>query len=157
MKDHIWFMKLAGEQAELALKINEVPIGCVIVDEHQRIIASGHNLKEASHNPCGHAEILAIKEACQIKKNWRLNNCSLYVTLEPCPMCLAACQQARLKAVYFGAYDLKGGAISLGYRLDRDQRLNHNFSLVGGINHFKCSKLLSDFFKGRRKSYRHFS
>lgn len=154
MKDHIWFMKLAQEQAELAFKMGEVPVGCVVVDENQKVIAEAHNLKETVYNPCGHAELLAIKEASFQKKNWRLTGCSLYVTLEPCPMCLSACQQARFDNVYFGAYDAKGGALSLGYRFDKDNRLNHQFSVIGGVNHYKCSKLLSTFFKQRRKLYK---
>lgn len=146
-------MKLAQEQAELASKIGEVPVGCIICDENQKIIASTHNLKEIHHNPCGHAEILAIKEACSQRKNWRLTGYSLYVTLEPCPMCLAACQQARLSNIYFGAYDPKGGAVSLGYHLHQDSRLNHSISIMGGLLHFQNAKNLSTFFKQRRKAY----
>ena len=147
-------MKLAQEQAELAFKMGEVPVGCVIVDETNKVIAESHTLKETHFNPCGQAEVLAIKEACYQKKNWRLNGCRLYVTLEPCPMCLSACQQSRLDSVIFGAYDPKGGALSLNYNLHNDQRLNHSFSVIGGINHYKCSKILSTFFKQRRKVYK---
>lgn len=147
-------MKLAIEQAELARKIGEVPIGCLIVDENKKIISETHNLKEFTHNPCGHAEILAIQQACKEKKNWRLKGCSLYVTLEPCPMCFSACYQARLENIYFGAYDSKGGALSLGYRFDKDERLNHKLKIMGGVEHFKCSEILSQFFKERRKTYK---
>ncbi|MBY0516025.1 MAG: nucleoside deaminase [Bacteriovoracaceae bacterium] len=153
LEDHLWFMKLSLEQADLAWKLQEVPIGAVIVDSKGEILARTHNLKETAHDACGHAEILAIQEASKKLNSWRLNDCRLYVTLEPCPMCLSAIGQARLSQVIFGAYDRKGGAISLGYPLHNDQRLNHRFSVMGGVMHFECSKQLSDFFKQRRASH----
>lgn len=156
MKDDLWNMKLAAEQAELAFKMGEVPVGCVIVDEYNKIIAEAHNLKEARSNACDHAEILAIKQASQVKKNWRLTGCKLYVTLEPCLMCLSACQQARIETIIFGAYDLKSGSISLGYDLNRDERLNHKLKIIGGVNHYKYSKMMSLFFRARREQYKNF-
>lgn len=153
MREHIWFMQLALEEASNAWKIQEVPIGAVLVGPTGEILAKSHNIKEATNNPCGHAEVLAIQEACKKISDWRLNQCRLYVTLEPCPMCLAAIGQARLQQVVFGAYDPKGGALSLGYPIHKDKRLNHRFSVLGGVMHFECSKLLSQFFKERRPAH----
>lgn len=149
-QDVLWCMRLALDEAQAAYRLGEVPVGAVVVDAKGEVIAKAHNLKEATHNPCGHAELLAIQAAAQKIQGWRLEECTLYVTLEPCPMCLAALGQARVKQVVFGAYDAKGGALSLGYPLHRDQRLNHRFSMMGGVLHYECSKLLSQFFKERR-------
>ena len=153
MNDHIWFMRLALEQAEQAWRLQEVPIGAVVVDAKGEVLAKAHNLKESTHNACGHAELLAITEASQKLGSWRLNDCRLYVTLEPCPMCLSAIGQARIQQVIFGAYDAKGGAISLGYSLHKDVRLNHRFAMMGGILHYDCSRVLSQFFKERRPGH----
>src|SRR5690606_10326242 len=101
-----------------------------------------------------HAEILALKAASDKFGDWRLEGCKLVVTLEPCPMCLSAVAQSRIDLLIFGAYDLKGGAISLGYNVLKDPRLNHRARIVGGIDHFDNSKLLSNFFKQKRKSYK---
>lgn len=150
LSDHFWFMRSAVEEAEKAWKGGEVPIGALIVDDNGVVISRAHNLKESVSNPCGHAEIIAIQEAAKKKADWRLTDCTLYVTLEPCPMCLSAIGQARIKQVIFGAYDSKGGAISLGYPLHKDLRLNHRFGVMGGVLHFECSRILSQFFKERR-------
>lgn len=143
-------MKLALEEAEMAWKSNEVPIGALVLNSAGDVLSRAHNLKETVSNPCGHAEILAIQEAAKKQNDWRLIDCTLYVTLEPCPMCLSAIGQARFKEVIFGAYDSKGGAISLGYPLHKDSRLNHRFGMMGGVMHFECSRILSQFFKERR-------
>jgi tRNA(adenine34) deaminase len=140
-------------EAEKAYRIDEVPIGAVIVDSSGAILSRTHNLKEKVFNPCGHAEILAIVEAAKKIKNWRLKECSIFVTLEPCPMCLNAMVQARIEKLYFGAYDSKGGSLSLNYNFYKDQKLNHSFSVVGGVRHFECSKLLSQFFREKRVNY----
>ena len=152
--DDLWFMTLALEQAELAYRAQEVPVGAIIVSPEGEILSKQFNQKETDLNPTGHAEILSIIEASKRIGNWRLSHCSIYVTLEPCPMCLAAMVQSRIGRCVFGAYDPKGGAISLGYRLHQDKRLNHRFSVCGGIKHFDCSKILSQFFKERRTTYR---
>lgn len=150
---HLWFMDEALKEAQKAFKEDEVPIGAVIVDKAGNVLARAHNHKEKTHNPCGHAEILAIQEACKKIGNWRLVDCSLYVTLEPCPMCLSALLQTRIAKVFFGAYDPKGGAISLNYNFYKDKKLNHSFPVCGGIRHFECSKILSTFFKEKRVVY----
>lgn len=152
--DHLWFMNIALEQAELAYRAQEVPVGALLVSPTGDILSRQFNLKESNFNPVAHAEILALTEGAKKLQNWRLTDCYLYVTLEPCPMCLTALVQARVKACVFGAYDQKGGALSLGYHLHQDKRLNHQFSVVGGVMHFECSRILSQFFRERRTSYR---
>lgn len=147
-------MNIALEEAELAYKVWEVPVGAVLVSPEGNIISRKFNLKETHFNPTGHAEILCLEDGGKKLKNWRLSDCTLYVTLEPCPMCLSAMVQSRLKQCVFGAYDSKGGALSLGYHLHQDKRLNHQFSVLGGVKHFECSKLLSQFFKERRSNYK---
>ena len=153
INDHLWLMDVAISEAHKAYRENEVPIGAVIVGPDKSIISRAHNLKEKNQNPCGHAEILAIIEAAKKISNWRLIDCTIYVTLEPCPMCLSALVQARIGSLVFGAYDLKGGAISLNYNMYKDEKLNHRFPVLGGLRHFECSKILSTFFKEKRKSY----
>jgi tRNA(adenine34) deaminase len=154
INDHMWFMAMALEQAEIAYRSQEVPVGAIIISRDGEVLSRQFNLKETNFNPTGHAEILSIIEASKKIGNWRLNECSLYVTLEPCPMCLAAMVQARIGRCVFGAYDPKGGAIGLGYGFHRDKRLNHQFALVGGVKHFECSKIISQFFRERRAAYR---
>lgn len=154
MTDHLWHMGLALEQAEAAFKVSEVPVGAILVSPNGEVLSRQYNLKESTFNPTGHAEILVMMEAAKKVQNWRLNECTLYVTLEPCTMCLSAMVQSRLKQCIFGAYDPKGGALSLGYALHQDKRLNHQFSMIGGVKHFECSRLLSTFFKERRGVYK---
>ncbi len=152
--DHMWFMNIALEQAELAYRAQEVPVGALLVSPTGEILSRQFNLKESQFNPVAHAEMLALTEGAKKLQNWRLTDCYLYATLEPCPMCLTALVQSRVKACIFGAYDQKGGALSLGYHLHQDKRLNHQFSVVGGVMHFECSRILSQFFRERRTSYR---
>ena len=146
-----WHMESALLEAEAAYKLDEVPIGALVVDTNGSIISKAHNIKESTSDPCGHAEILALQDAAKNLKNWRLKGCTLFVTLEPCPMCLSAALHARIERIIFGAYDAKGGAISLGYNLFKDKRVNHNCDIVGGVMHYKCSNLLSNFFREKRK------
>ncbi len=149
------YMSQALTEAKSAFYEDEVPVGCVIVSPHGEVLAQTYNLKEKTKDACAHAELLAIKEASQKLDDWRLIGCHVYVTLEPCPMCLSALLQARIDTLYFGAYDRKGGAISLGMNMYKDSRLNHSFNVVGGIKHFECSQILSQFF--RQKRDRHLS
>lgn len=146
-------MSLAYEQAQIAAWNGEVPVGAVIVSSEGQLLAQSYNLKEKNFDSCAHAEILAIREAGQQQQGWRLSGCSLFVTLEPCPMCLNAMLQARIEHLYFGAYDVKGGALSLGYNFYKDSRLNHSFQVTGGVQHYKCSQQISQFFKNKREQY----
>ncbi len=137
-------------EAEIAASQDEVPVGAIVVLAGQ-VVGVGYNRREQLKNPVAHAEILAIQDAARNLASWRLIDCSLYCTLEPCPMCLGACQQARLKEVIFGALDPKGGALSLGYHLNQDLRTNHRFS-ADWLETPSCSQILKEFFEKKRKS-----
>lgn len=144
------WMEEAFLEAKKAEQLGEVPIGAVVVYKDQ-IIGRGHNIREKLQQPITHAELIALSEAAKHLGSWRLEDCDLYVTLEPCPMCLAACSQSRLKRLFFGAHDKKGGALSLGYALHADERLNHRFE-VHFQQHEASSELLSSFFRSLRAS-----
>ena len=150
----IWYMELALEEAEKAYKLGEVPVGAVIVDSFGKVVSRGHNEKEKAHDASSHAEINAIRQASQANQNWRLTGHTLYVTLEPCVMCAGALVAARVEKVVFGAYDPKGGAFSLGYNYYSDSRLNHRYKVTGGVEHYRCSRVISRFFKERRSSHK---
>lgn len=144
-----FYMTLAIEEAEKALQKNEVPVGAVIVKEG-KVISKAHNLKEITNDPTNHAEILAIKEACEFLGRWRLNDCELYVTLEPCPMCAGAIVQSRIKTVHIGTFDPRTGACGSILNITQDERLNH-WVKVNWVYNEKCSSLLENFFKGKRR------
>jgi tRNA(adenine34) deaminase len=137
--------------AKKAAVEKEVPVGALVLKNNQ-VIGRGYNRREQLRDPIAHAEILAIQQASQNLGSWRLVDCVLVVTLEPCVMCLAACQQARVAEVIYGAQDLKGGALSLGYRLHENTLSNHRF-LVRHVEYPSCSRILSDFFLALRKSH----
>jgi len=143
-------MKKAILEAGKAQGKSEVPIGCVIVKDG-RIIARGHNLRETSNDPTAHAELIAIRKAARKLCSWRLLDTTLYVTLEPCSMCMGAIILARIPKVVFGCYDPKGGAAGSIYDLSNNPRLNHTVQLVPNIMGEECSSLLSDFFADLRK------
>lgn len=145
------FLSQALELARKARALDEVPVGALIINPQGQIIGKGYNLREKQQNPVAHAEVLAIQNAARELGSWRLNDCELFVTLEPCPMCLAACQQARLARVTYGAVDPKGGALSLGYALHADGRTNHRFEVVHHPFQ-ECGQILSEFFSRKRKS-----
>lgn len=145
----ISFMKEALSEAKKAFDKGEVPVGAVIVREG-RIISRGHNLKETTKNPVKHAEIVAIEEACRVVGDWRLTDCELFVTLEPCIMCCGAIVQARIEKVYFGAADPKAGAVVSLYRIFDDERLNHRVLYEGGILADECSFIMREFFRRLR-------
>jgi tRNA(adenine34) deaminase len=142
--DEYW-MKRAINEARKAEVMEEVPIGCVIVRDG-RILARGHNLRETSQDPAAHAEMIAIRKAARKLGSWRLLNCTLYVTLEPCTMCMGAIILSRVPTVVFGCYDPKGGAAGSLYDLSNDSRLNHRVMLVPQVLESECSRLLSSFF-----------
>jgi len=144
------WMDKALSLARLAADQGEVPVGAVIVKDGV-CIADGFNLRETNHDPLAHAEIEAIRRATSRLKAWRLEGCELYVTLEPCVMCLGALQQARIAQVYYGARDPKMGAISLGFACHKDARTNHRFP-AEFVETPEASQVLSDFFRALRKS-----
>ena len=143
------FMKEALKEAQIAYKKNEIPIGCVIV-YNDKIIAKAHNLRENKKNALYHAEILAINKACKKIHSWRLDECDIYITLEPCPMCSGAIIQSKIKNIYFGAYDHKTGMAGSKANLF-DIKFNYEPNVMGGILEEECSMLIKDFFKELRK------
>jgi tRNA(adenine34) deaminase len=148
MHDH--FMQIALEEAEQALRENEVPVGAVIVHEG-RVIARSHNQREQLHDPTAHAEMIAITQAAESRQSWRLDGCTLYVTLEPCPMCAGAILQARLPTVVYGATDPKAGAVDTLFHLLDDSRLNHRVETVAGVLAAPCGEILTRFFQEQRR------
>ena len=144
------FMREAIKEAKKAELIDEVPIGCVIVEDN-KIISRGYNIRESKQNPAGHAEMVAINKASKKLNNWRLEDCELYVTLEPCIMCSGAIIQSRIKTVYFGAYDPKGGAFGSSINVLDAKNINHHPEIVGGALQEECSKLLTNYFKSKRE------
>lgn len=143
------YMKQAIKQAQIAFKADEVPVGAIIVKDNV-VISRAYNKRENKQNALYHAEILAIDKACKKLNTFRLNDCVMYVTLEPCPMCAGAIINARLKKVVFGAYDPKRGCVGSIYNLLEDKRFNHNPQVQGGVMEKECSQLLSDFFSKKR-------
>ncbi|CAK8714426.1 tRNA adenosine(34) deaminase TadA [Candidatus Electrothrix aarhusensis] len=146
-----YFMGKAIELAVGAAAIDEVPVGAVLVDRDYTIVAGAGNNCIQAHDPTGHAEIHTLRAAAEKLKNYRLPETTMYVTLEPCPMCAAAMIQARVERVVFGATDPKGGGLQSLYSIGNDGKLNHSFAVVGGVRAEECAALLKDFFRRRRK------
>jgi tRNA(adenine34) deaminase len=146
---NINFMQQAYKEAEKALAIGEIPVGAVIVYDN-KIIARAHNESIKKNDPTAHAEILAIRKAGKILKNYRLNSAILYVTLEPCPMCACSASWARIDTIIYGASDKKFGSCGTVFSLHNNTNLNHKIKIVKGVMEYKCSKILKDFFKSRR-------
>lgn len=148
--DHLPFIQAALKEAQKAETKNEVPVGAVIVHEG-RIIARGHNLRESRQSVLGHAELTAVAKASKKLGSWRLTGCDVYVTLEPCPMCAGALQQARVRHVYYGVADPKGGALSLGFNINANTKMNHRFEMTC-LEVVECGLVLSKFFRAKRKN-----
>jgi tRNA(adenine34) deaminase len=143
-------MEQAITEAELAAAHDDVPIGAVVV-RGEEVLARAHNRREADGDPTAHAEILALRAAAGVLGTWRLDGCTLYVTLEPCPMCAGALVLARVERLVFGADDPKAGAVGALYDIPRDPRLNHRVEVVRGVEAARCGQLLSGFFAARRR------
>jgi tRNA(adenine34) deaminase len=144
------FMALALEQAEEAARSGEVPIGAVLIYEGA-VLAADRNRREELKDATAHAEILVMRRGGELLGGWRLNACTLYVTLEPCPMCAGAMVQARIDRLVFGAADPKGGAAGTLYDIVRDRRLNHLLAVTSGVLESECAALLQKFFRERRE------
>ena len=145
---HSDYMKLALEEAKKAMDLGEIPVGCIIVKDDV-IISTGYNTRETCNDSTGHAEINAIKSACKKLKNWRLAGCTLYVTLEPCPMGMGAIMNSRIDMVVFGAYDIKSGCCGSAFDMN-SLSLNHKTEILGGICELQCHNMLNDFFSSVR-------
>lgn len=151
---HVLHMQMALEEARIASDHEEVPVGAVVVHRDLGVIARGHNQREMLHDPTAHAEMIAITQAAEALKSWRLDGCILYVTLEPCPMCAGAIVLARLPMIVYGATDPKAGACETLYSITTDPRLNHRCQVVAGVLTEPCSHILSEFFAARRQARR---
>lgn len=146
----VQMMRRAIELARQAWQVEEVPVGCVIY-RGEEILAEAHNLREAERDPTAHAEIIALREASAKIQDWRLNDCTLVVTLEPCPMCAGAIINGRVGRLVYGASDSKMGAVESLYGICDDERLNHQPQIIRGVLAPECRGLLREFFKERRK------
>ena len=149
MKEDEFFMRQALVEAQKSLKKNEVPVGAVLVLENE-IISHAHNAPIAKNDPTAHAEIIALRKAGSKRSNYRLSGCDLYVTLEPCAMCLGAAVHARIRRLVFGALDPKGGAVESVMQFPLE-RMNHRVEIVGGVLKEECGKILTDFFMMKRR------
>ncbi len=147
---HEFFMRMALDLAEQARQLDEVPVGAVIV-HGGRVIAAAHNQREQLRDPTAHAEMIAITQAAESLGSWRLEETTLYVTLEPCPMCSGAVLQARIPVVVYGATDPKAGAVQSLYHLLDDDRLNHRAQVIPGILAERCGAILTEFFQRQRR------
>ncbi|GMK47673.1 MULTISPECIES: tRNA adenosine(34) deaminase TadA [Paenibacillus] len=147
-EDQAW-MQLAIEEAKKAEQIGEVPIGAILV-KNGEVVGRGYNLRETNHDPTAHAEMVAIREACERLGAWRLLDCTLYVTLEPCPMCAGAIVQSRVKRVVYGTGDPKAGCAGTLMNLLQEPRFNHETELTSGILQQECAELLTNFFRNLR-------
>ena len=150
--DELLYMDMALEEAKKAGQKDEVPIGAVLVSENGEVIAAGHNQTITRVDPTAHAEILTLREAARKVANYRLLNTTLYVTIEPCPMCMGALVHARVSRVVFGAKDPKWGAAGSLYDLAGDERLNHRMAVISGVRETECRSLIQEFFRAKRKA-----
>ncbi|GAA4874379.1 tRNA adenosine(34) deaminase TadA [Paenibacillus vulneris] len=149
MQQHIPFMNAAIDEARKAEALLEVPIGAVVV-WNDTIIGRGHNLRETTKDPLAHAELIAIKQASEYLEAWRLLDCRLYVTLEPCPMCAGAIVQARIPQVIYGTTDPKAGCAGTLMNLLQEERFNHRVEVISGVLQEECSSMLTQFFRRLR-------
>jgi len=147
---HIEFMKVALNEAQKAGQKDEVPVGAVLVNENNELLSAAHNQIISRQDPCAHAEILVLREAAQKIGNYRLLNTTLYVTVEPCPMCMGAIIHARVAQIIFGTRDPKWGAAGSLYNFAEDQRFNHRPIIIEGICADACRKIMQDFFNSKR-------
>ena len=151
--EDVLYMQFALAAAQEAANLGEVPVGAVVVCAGA-VVGTGYNRREVSQSPLGHAEIAAIDQACRHFSSWRLNDCSLYVTLEPCIMCTGAILQARIGRLVFGCLDAKAGAVESLYRLCEDRRLNHQLPATGGVLASEAAAMLAEFFQRLRERKR---
>lgn len=149
--DHAHYMRMAIERAREAGAAGDIPIGAVVVDSRGEVIASGFNSREVDSDPTAHAEILALRSAGKLLNSWRLTDCTIYVTLEPCPMCAGAITMSRISRLVFGAWNDEYGASGSRWDLVRDQRLNHQVEVIPAIMESECASLVQEFLAEKRK------
>ncbi len=151
MESDEYYMRLALEEARTAYDAGEVPIGAVIIDETGAVISRGHNMRETWTDATAHAEIIAIREACRTLKKWRLSGHTLYVTIEPCPMCAGALVMSRVDRVVYGSTDAKAGAAESLFNITSHPALNHQLEVTAGVLQEECAGIMKDFFAARRR------
>ena len=145
------YMGLALDEARKAYDLGEIPIGAVLVMDGQ-VVAKGHNMREIWHDATAHAEIIVIREACRSLKRWRLTGATLYVTIEPCPMCAGALVMSRIDRLVYGSSDYKAGAVESIFNIVQNDALNHSMVVASGVRSDECAEIMRDFFRSRRKS-----
>ncbi|MDY6035132.1 MAG: nucleoside deaminase [Bulleidia sp.] len=150
MKTHEEYMLLALEEAKKAEEIDEVPVGCVVVCDGE-VISRAHNLKEHYNQAYAHAEMLALQQAATFKENWNLQDCDLYVTLEPCMMCTGMINLSRIRTVYYGTTDPKGGCMNSVIQIKQIKRLNHYPNIISGVLQKECGEILTNYFRKKRE------
>jgi tRNA(adenine34) deaminase len=152
MRSHELYMQIALTEAKKAYEIDEVPVGAVVISSGGEVLSKSHNETMSRNDPSAHAEILALREAAKNLKNYRLNKTRIYVTIEPCIMCVGALIHARVEEVIFGVSDPKGGGLVTLYQLGNDPRLNHRLKVTSGILENECGDIIQRFFKEKRKT-----
>ena len=145
------YMGLALDEARKAYDLGEIPIGAVLVMDGQ-VVAKGHNMREIWHDATAHAEIIVIREACRSLKRWRLTGATLYVTIEPCPMCAGALVMSRIDRLVYGSSDYKAGAVESIFNIVQNDALNHSMVVASGVRSDECAEIMRDFFRSRRKN-----
>ena len=151
MNDDSYFMGLALEQAEKAYRLGEVPIGAVLILDGE-LIAAAHNMRETWNDATAHAEMIVIKQACEKLQRWRLTGATLYVTIEPCPMCAGGLVMSRITRLVYGSADYKAGAVESLFNVPQHPALNHNLQVTAGVRSEECADIMKRFFRERRKS-----
>ncbi|WP_312202031.1 tRNA adenosine(34) deaminase TadA [Anaerospora hongkongensis] len=150
MLDDNYYMGLALEEAQKAYRMGEIPIGAVLVINDE-VVAKAHNLRETCHDATAHAEVIVIQETCRKSKRWRLTGATLYVTIEPCPMCAGALVNSRVDRLVYGSADYKAGAVESLFNVVQNEALNHRMAVTAGVRGDECSALMKAFFRERRK------
>lgn len=151
MQEDAFYMKIALDEAQKAYDLGEVPIGAVLVDTGGNIVARGHNMREIWHDATAHAEMIAIREACKSLDRWRLSGLTLYVTIEPCPMCAGAIVMSRVDRVVYGSTDARAGACESVFNIPGNPTLNHCPVITAGVLQAECAGIMKRFFKMRRE------
>ena len=152
LKDDVYYMREALKEAQAAYDLAEVPIGAVLVDNSTgEIVTRGHNMREIWHDATAHAELIAIQQACRDLGRWRLSGLTLYVTIEPCPMCAGAIVMSRVDRVVYGSTDSRAGACESVFNIPRNEHLNHRPEIIAGVLQEECAGIMKRFFKARRE------